>query len=196
MADDRKDSQRPGVQTNDPGSTAVGGAIGEAIKLAYSVIEDQIVQGRRAAADFSQGKYTNAEAEGDVRHMVNQLLNVLKQGSVITFDLLASLIVTARLADAQRAATDVEIDNRCGRPVQVNHKLVTTSPNFEPSIPALHAADRNVAPLTNVRFAATRDNRPMLVVNIPENQPAGTYTGVIVDRKTNEPGGFIRITVT
>jgi hypothetical protein len=37
--------------------------------------------------------------------------------------------------------------------------------------------------------------RPVLVVNIPDNHPYGVYSGAIVDSETHEPAGFITVRV-
>jgi hypothetical protein len=47
--------------------------------------------------------------------------------------------------------------------------------------------------LKDIRFVVRDGQPPVLVVKIPDDLPAGVYTGPIVDAETREPKGFIRI---
>jgi hypothetical protein len=69
------------------------------------------------------------------------------------------------------------------------------SPRFVPLVRGLMAGDPRHG-LTAVRFQLTADRTHLvLTVNVPRGQPAGTYTGVIVDSSTNAPGGMVSVTV-
>jgi hypothetical protein len=50
--------------------------------------------------------------------------------------------------------------------------------------------------LSSVRFELSPDQAQLvLTVDLAVDQPPGTYTGVIVDSTTNEPGGTLSVTV-
>ena len=127
--------------------------------------------------------------------MAERLFHVAKEASVITFDLLGSLVIAFRAPLPSSLGADLAIQTNTTRPIQVKHFLCPTSPGFVPSVPALYSAEPNVPPLTNIRFAINPDMRPVLVVNIPDKQPAGTYAGAIVNSTTNEPGGYLSVTI-
>jgi hypothetical protein len=79
---------------------------------------------------------------------------------------------------------------------RVTLDLRPPSIQFVPFVRSLAASDPRHAPLTGVRFELSADQtHSVLSVNVPRNQPAGTYTGVIVDSTTNEPGGTVSVTV-
>jgi hypothetical protein len=69
------------------------------------------------------------------------------------------------------------------------------SPRFVPLVRELLAGDSKDG-LRNVKFQLTADRTHLvLTINVPRGQPAGTYTGAIVDSSTNEPGGTVSVTV-
>jgi hypothetical protein len=74
--------------------------------------------------------------------------------------------------------------------------LQPPSIQFMPLVLPLAASPSSLAPLTGVKFELSADQtRAILKVNVPRDQPAATYTGVIVDAGTNEPGGTVSVTV-
>lgn len=74
--------------------------------------------------------------------------------------------------------------------------LQPPSIEFMPLVLPLAAGAPSLAPLTGVKFELSADHtRAVLKVNVSRDQPAGTYTGVIVDSRTNEPGGTVSVTV-
>ncbi len=62
-------------------------------------------------------------------------------------------------------------------------------------MPPLYASDRKLAPLEKIHFLVKGEAQPVLVIEVPDDQPAGTYAGAIVDEKTHEPGGDICVRV-
>jgi hypothetical protein len=72
--------------------------------------------------------------------------------------------------------------------------LRPSSPRFVPHIRHLGAKDTKHS--LTAKFTKSPDPlRLVLVVEIPDDQHAGTYTGAVVDSSTNEPGGTISVTV-
>jgi hypothetical protein len=67
--------------------------------------------------------------------------------------------------------------------------------HFVPVLPVLHSGDRR-ATLTGLKFEPSADRtRLVLTVSVANDQPGGTYSGVIVDSSTNEAGGTVSVTV-
>lgn len=78
---------------------------------------------------------------------------------------------------------------------------------FTPFVPLLMAGDRTPSAKTKsartkstgtieARFSRSPDQPGLiLTVKVPGNQPAGIYTGAVVDSKTNEAGGTLSVTV-
>jgi hypothetical protein len=119
----------------------------------------------------------------------------VKELGVAAFDLAAAVMRNPGSSSGGRAPADITIQVQSKKRVELNHQLTPASAaHFEPLISPLHAADQDVAPLKNIRIEA-KAGRPVLVVEVPDGQPAGTYHGVILDAKSKQPGGFISVTV-
>jgi hypothetical protein len=69
------------------------------------------------------------------------------------------------------------------------------SPRFVPRVHQLLAGDPTHG-LSDVKFKLAADKAHLvLTINVPAGQPAGTYTGAIVDSSTNQSGGTVSVTV-
>jgi hypothetical protein len=166
--------------------------ISEAVSRGYQVIEDQILQGRDAAERFRAGTYNSADAEADIKKLLDRVMNLVKELGTAGFELAGAAMRDTRVATTRSA--DVAIETRSATPVQVKYSLTPTSAGFIPSVPALYSNDPHSPPLRKVRFEP-KDGRLVLVVDIPDKQPPGVYAGAIVDMETNQAGGFISVSI-
>jgi hypothetical protein len=92
------------------------------------------------------------------------------------------------------AAFSVEIASP--RPTEVMLNVEPSPQPYTPFVHALHAPERNVPPLTSIAFQKSpKSNMPVLLLKIPLKQPSGLYTGVVVDRETNQPRGTLTVRV-
>jgi hypothetical protein len=180
--------------------------INDAVGLAYQVIEEQIVHGRRVAEQLRDGAYHSGDVEADVKALVERMVRVAKDFGFVWFDLLLALVRDPRLqssldraglsrgASAARPAPSVEI--RGSRRTEVRCDLKPTSTPAVPVVPPLHAADPKIRPLTDVRFRIAQDGESAVVsIAVPDDQPAGTYSGAVVTGDTHEPIGTILVRV-
>lgn len=171
--------------------------ISDAVSRGYQVIEDQILQGRNAAERFRAGTYNAADVEADIKQLLDRVMDLVKELGTTGFELAAAAIRDPRAPPrpqqpGHQQSSDVAIEIHGARPAEVACKLCPPFARFVPSVPALYSSDREVSPLKNIRFEL-RDNRPVLVIDIPEKQPPGKYSGAIVDRETNQAGGFVTV---
>ena len=101
---------------------------------------------------------------------------------------------TGSMASGENMKVAVEIASK--RRAQVTLDLRPTSTQAILHVHTLHAADPVIPPLPDVSFRLVGDLAvPILQLNIPEKQPAATYTGVVVDHKTNEARGTLCVRV-
>ena len=170
--------------------------IDRAVKLAYGVVDDHIVQGKRAAEALRQGTYSSKDFDDDLRTCLDRALRLSKDWGVWGLDFFD---VLRRKAGSQMgsgpSAPDVALEVNSKRRAEVKFHLRPGMSRFNPSVPELHSADKTKAPLKDVHFVFRDGSRPVLVVDIPDDQPHGVYHGAIVDSKTHEPGGFISVRV-
>lgn len=179
---------------------SVNDVVGHTVDLGYKVVEEHIRQGRRAAEHIRSGAYSAGHAQEDVKNLIGRVLKVSKELGVVWFDLLSAALGDARLLSAlagtdAAAETNVAIEVRSSRPTQVTLDLRPPSARFAPSVPSLRAADDKIRPLTGIRFKVGADKAPVLVVDVPEGQAPGTYTGAVVDSHTHEPGGTLVVRI-
>ena len=170
--------------------------ISQAVLLGYQVIEKQILQGRSAAERIRAGVYSSGDAEQDINSLIGRVVSLAKEMGVAWFDLLST---TMPMRDPKRypvgSGYNITVKSRSQRSVQVDCKLTPPSPRFVPCIRGLHAADAKLPALTDVRFMLGSEGGLAVVIDLPDGQPAGTYTGAIVDMETNLPGGTLSVLI-
>jgi len=171
--------------------------IDRAVKLAYDIVDEHIVQGRRAAERLRQGAYSSADFDDDLRQCLDRALRLSKDLGVVGvdfFDVMRRRAASRTGTDSSAPEAAVEVNSKRRR-AEVKFHVRPGVKGFNPSVPPIHSADQGKTPLSDVRFEFRDGSRPVLVVNIPEDHPPGVYHGAIVDSKTHEPQGFISVRV-
>ncbi len=101
---------------------------------------------------------------------------------------------TESTSSGRTPAFPIEIASR--KPAVVELQLTNPGEAFRPGVHALYGGDPTVPPLTRIEF---RDDSayaaPVLAIAIPDRQPAGLYTGVVVDRASNAPKGTVSVRI-
>jgi hypothetical protein len=107
----------------------------------------------------------------------------------------ATTVSSVTPADPNMPALPPQIVVRGVRVRSVTLDLRPPSPRFVPVVRQLVASDPNYR-LTSVAFTASAgEPRLVLTVTVPRDQPAGTYSGAIVDSASNVAGGTLSVTV-
>ncbi len=172
--------------------------ITDTVKLAYDVAEEQIDQGRLAAERVRDGSYNAADFDEDVRAQVDRLLRVSKDLGVQWFEILNAILKASAGATKTARPTPpvtLSFEVKSSRRAQVTADIWPTAGRFVPLVLPLHSDDGDVPPLTNIHLVTDERTRPVLVVEIPDKQPAGVYSGVVVDADTRQPGGVVTVRV-
>jgi hypothetical protein len=183
-------------------------AVAHGVRLGYQVVEEQIREGRRLAQRLRQAADLKgiAESEG-LGPLVGRALNVYKDLGALCVDAIEAVARSpALLSRVLQSKTGVEqesvaapaevcaVEIRSSYRTQLTLKLSRVSQTSLPHVHALHAPDPAIPPLTDVRFSIEpATGVAMLHVDIPDKQSPATYTGVVVDRTTNEPCGTVCI---
>jgi hypothetical protein len=197
---DAADHLRGDARPSRPEAQILDSVVTEAVGLGYDVIDTYIRQGHFAAEQ--------ARAGIDASGITTEVADLAQRAVTLSLDLADSWLdlVTALSqhcrkpqpapspltppAGPVRAPVDYEIV--CSRPVQVEFQFHPGGERIVPAIPYLQAGDRSIPPLTGAFFTVSQDGkRPALNIPVPDGQPAGTYSGVIVDATTNLPGGTL-----
>jgi hypothetical protein len=197
-------------QSKIPDEKSYDGVV-QGVMLGYQVVEEQIREGQRLAQRLRQAADMKGVTESEgLGPLVGRALNVYKDLGALCFDAVEALArspaLLSGLSPALQRETEIAhgadaspdevyaVELHSSHRTQVTLKLARTSRTSLPHVHALHAPDPTIPPLTNVRFLLeSPSNVAMLQVDIPDRQPPATYTGVVVDRKTNQPCGTVCI---
>lgn len=184
--------------------------VSEGVAVGYRVIEEQISQGKRVAEQISQASYGPAAMTGDVREATERLVRYsadlvalwmeFVNASLANGDLLRTLSAAwpqpgagaAPGTPAAGAPTAFDIEIASTRPVRVSVDLKPGAAGRCLATHGLRALESEKPPLTEIAFATERAGGPaVLRLRVPEGQPAGLYTGVVIDQQSGEPLGTL-----
>lgn len=191
------------------------------VKLGYRVIDEHLRQGKSAAAKLRTGDRDDGNGHGEMEELTERLQRVYKDFGALCFDALDVLArspvllrwlagreqqssqggVGARAASqpispAPAAGAAVAVEVASTRRILVNLNLPPQAEAYVPAVHALHGGDPTCPPLTAITFRIDSASRvPILEVHVPDHQPPALYTGVVVDRATNEPVGTLSVRV-
>ena len=177
------------------------------------MIEKYIAEGRRTAESFSNQPYPARALNGNdnLQVLVERLLRFQTEMLPLWIETLATLVKVDPARNGSAPASDrwprsngaqnadtmaVSIEVVSLRPVQVSVEL---RPNSEPqSLVALglSAVDSGKPILKDISLVPDEvAGRIKLRLRIPESQPSGTYSGVIVNRENGETRGTLSVRI-
>jgi hypothetical protein len=201
-----------GVEAVREVSQASDSAIGAAVRAAYDVVDQNVLEGRRAAERLRAAASPLAAPSPDPRSIANRLMHmtrdmgaawlelavaVLKEPEVrAVLDRMASRPAAPAPASAPAAAGEVVQRLSSRRPIEVTlSPLPARSTPAPPGIAGLHALDAALPPISQVRFGLRPDGGLELRIDVPDDQPPGAYSGTIVDVGSLQPIGTLAVRV-
>jgi hypothetical protein len=197
----------------------VGDVVTRGVKLGYQVIEEYIRQGQRTAARIRGASQPESSKPGGREEMLETMLRFYKDMADLWIDGVGGIVRSpaftswfngavqrngasapppqeAGSGDGEGTKGTLVVEVLSKRRAQVTLNLRPHPGRNVPLVHALHASDPAVPPLTGISFR--RDPKsavPVLQLKISNKQPPGMYTGVVVDRETNEPQGTLCVRV-
>jgi hypothetical protein len=197
--------------TSEAPRKASAGPLAEGVELAYSVIEKYIAEGRQTAEGFSSQPYSTRATNDNLQDVLERMLRLQAEMLPLWIETLATLVKVdpsrnghasapdawPRPNDGQKAETmAVSIEVVSVRPVQVSVELRPNSEAQSLVSLGLKSIDSSKPALTDVSFVPDGvPGRVKLRLQIPESQPPGTYSGVIVNRDSGETRGTLSIRI-
>lgn len=182
----------------------------DGIGLAYRVIEKHISDGKRNAGQFNSQPY-------DVRGLTDGFQELLERTVRYQSELIPLWIEAFSSAlkidpqrtpnppgsvwrpenngTASRGPNAISIEMASVRPVQVSLELREHSESRPLLSLGLLARDESKPRLNGVTFTETTGGSIKLRISIPDTQPPGIYSGVIVDRDTSEACGILSVVI-
>ena len=192
----------------------------DGVKLGYKVIEEYLRQGQRTAQWIRNTSHEQDGSKGgNTEELLENVLRLYKDMTGIWVDALSVIVRSPGFlswltgtergnraepsqnehgepSPANGTATKIAIEILSVRRAQVTLDLGGTHTHYPPLVHALYASDPSIPPLTGISFRLERKSMvPILQLKIPAKQPAGMYTGVVVDRQTNDPRGTLCVRV-
>ncbi len=211
---DGADSTRSHANNEGQRDPRKDSAVSDAVGLGYRVIEDQIRQGRRVAEQLT-GRVRGGGLGGDgVGDLIQDVLRFYTDLGNICFELLGSVVRNtapgaeksrpsgqqSRAAAGNHAAADgrhtYNFEIVCAQPTKISLDVRACVNGTVLAAHALQALDADKPPLTDISFApGDAEEGPSLRIRIPEGQPPDVYTGVVIDRDTNQPQGTLSVRI-
>ena len=182
----------------------------EEVGLAYRVIEKYISEGRKSAQQFSKQSYRTEAVTQPLQGLVDRMLRYQAEMLPLWLDLFGSLArvdsfragppapptTRAMKNGAAPVGGNVSIEVTSGRPVEVSVDVDHDSTRTALVTPGLYTLDQRKPGLTDIRFIPGNERRRgKLSIKIPDRQPAGSYSGVMVDPRSGETRGTLSIRI-
>ncbi len=190
----------------------VGDVVAEAVRAGYRVIGENLRQGRAAADRMAAGRYELADAPDELSALGNRLVQLSRELSTVWFDLVGAVLRDpglkhalkphpAKAAAAPAAAQAPSrmlsalfpgTDRARARPVPMQVDELPTSLVTA----GFHPLGTGQPPITRVSFMVSGDGQGIVaMIEVPEQQPAGRYTGTVCDGATGEPVAALTIEI-
>jgi hypothetical protein len=199
------------AHSDTPRKVRSAGPLAEGVELAYSVIDKYIAEGRRTAEGISNQAYPTRAANDNLQDILERTLRFQSEMLPLWVETLATLVKVAPLQNGAATAPEawprpsgapksetmaVSIEVVSLRPVQVSVELRPSSESQPLVALGLNAVDPKKPVLTDISLVPDEvPGRVKLRLRIPENQPPGTYSGVIVNRDNGETQGTLSIRI-
>ena len=199
------------AQAEAPRKVRSAGPLAEGVELAYSDIDKYIAERRQTAEALSNQPYTTRPPNDNLQDIVERMLRFQSEILPLWIDTLATLVKVDPSRNGSAAAPEgwpgsngspksetipVSIEVISLRPVQVSVELRPNSEAQSLVALGLNAVDPGKPVLTDITLGPDEiPGRIKLRLPIPENQPPGTYSGVIVNRDSGETRGTLSIRI-
>lgn len=197
-ASDKPDSSQ-GADGERPKSDLLSDVVAQGARLGYTVIQEQIRQGQLIAQQWTQAKRPGNGF--DVNQLLQRMMHLSTDLGALLLDITnvitrtgadnggrTGAAVASSGAGTQGTSAHVSVEVEARGHAKVMLDLAANAVGASLHAPALYSLDGASPPLTLIVFEGLS-----LHVKIPDEQPAGTYSGVVVDRRTNEPKGTLSV---
>jgi len=199
----------PGSSPKPRGAESGRSRTADGVSLAYRVIEKHISDGRKAAQQFNTQPYGGTSVTAPFQALLDRIIRYQNELVPLWLDLLGALSRTdlanaTHLAETEVPARegvstsggDVSVEIASMQAAEVWLNLQPRSDRFVLATPGLHSLESSKPPLTDVRFVPGRNgDRNKFSIKIPTRQPAGIYSGVVIDSATGQARGTLSVRI-
>ncbi len=193
---------------------AVNDTVNSAVEAAYKIVEDNVREGRLAAARLRTAGRLTTETSPDVKAVAGRLMHMTKEIGSTWVDLFSAVLrepdvraLMDRLTSYDRPRTEPTpqgpgftipaVTQRLSsrKPIEVTLSLLGSGATIGvPRIGGLHALD-NAPAIQQVRFTMRDGGGLELRISVPDDQPTGNYAGVVMDEGGHHAIGALTVRV-
>lgn len=196
------------------GEPRLDDVVSRSVDLGYRVIDEYVRQGQRVARGIGERSYSPGAMVSDLQELSGRLAEYAADFASVWSELI-QLAARSGLGQAtggtaapeapvppRRSAPDREASTRlritviATRAAEVSVDLRGFDDHARLLVHALRAVDPAKPRIADVTLSRpSADESPELRIRIPDDQPAGTYSGIIVDAETNRPVGTVSVSL-
>ena len=222
---DREEGDRAAdASAAEPRGAGLNDVVSRSVDLGYRVIDEYVRQGQKAAQRLNERSYGTQAMAGDLQDLAMRMTRYASDFAAVWLEFV-QLAATANGAAGPAPANPVEPADATVAPVpcavdaphtdtataefaRVRLEVLATQPtevslDIRPNaagrqllVHALRAVDPDKPRLTEVTFHAGSDGEPpRLRIRVPAGQPAGIYSGLIIDEQTSRPAGTVSVRI-
>lgn len=191
-----------------------GDVVSRSIGVGYRIVEEYLQQSRNAAATMSPGA-GGADAANSVAALTSRMARATADLFDIWFQVLSATSAVRPPAEPAPAAegsgngasgrptqrepvrTGIEVDVVSSRPARVAVDLRPGAGRGPLVAHALRSNDESLPRITEVSVEGASDAAPVVVrLRVPADQPAGVYSGMLIDEASSLPVGTVSVIVS
>jgi hypothetical protein len=206
-------------------AASMGDVVSRSVELGYRVIDEYIRQGQKAAQRLGDRSYGAATMTNDASELATRMTQYASDFTALWFEFLQasgagmmtrppiepsnvargsspvpppappspppSAVTTVLPSDVVRLKVAVVSPY----PTEVSLDLRPQAANGRVTVQSLRAVDGDKPRLSDVAVEDS-EGAMTLRIRVPEGQPAGIYTGLIVDEATSRPVGTVNLHIT
>jgi len=199
------------IPGQDPAASIPNEAVSHAVELGYKVIDDYIERGQRAAERMRRGTYGTDALGEDLQDVAGRLVRYISDfGStwLEVFDRTgmnghrppagepAAPLPASPGVPPTSKALHVRVALRSRRPAEVALDITGVPSGNELIVHTLRPPTGQGERLHDVAFVPGPHGGGTITIRVPDDLPAGTYSGLVADAATNRPVGALTVVVT
>jgi hypothetical protein len=183
----------------------VDAAVAQAVRASCDAFKLSIQQCRNTTELICRGQYGLRQIPRDVSDFLCRFLCLTSELSTSCFDLIAA----CSSSDPSTQSTQPPVQGTAsGLPapvIQLSGRklaevtlspLTPTSSAVVPTVVGLLSPDTSLPAINTVRFSAAPDRSRLVVhIRIADSQPAGSYTGSVIDSDTHQAIGTLTVRI-
>ena len=188
--------------------------VARSVELGYRVVDEYVRQGQKAAARLTGGTADPEAVTGDMQELSARMAQYASDMAGMWFQMVDVMLAspaagaspTAGPTSAPRQAPQpaappavepvrVRVEIVSLQPVEVGIDLRPGAGNRPLIVHALRAVDAEKPPLTAAIVPGGEDGVVQLRVHVPDAQPPGTYSGLLIDAASSLPVGTLTLRV-